>query len=95
MPRNEHGYLDTTAPFRGNDAWERQPSQASAPVLELEPALEMESALALELALEPGLGLEELEWEELEWGLVDLFLLNIFEIYNTLTLIHFLQYLLV
>ena len=39
MPRNEHGYLDTTEPFRGNDALERQPSQASAPVLELEPAL--------------------------------------------------------
>ena len=36
MPRNAHGYLDTTEPFRGNDALERQPSQAAAPVLELE-----------------------------------------------------------
>ena len=36
MPRNEHGY-DTSEPIRGSGALE--PSQASAPVLELEPAL--------------------------------------------------------
>ena len=39
MPRSEHGYLDTTKPIRGSGALERQPSQASAPVLELQPAL--------------------------------------------------------